>query len=220
MLDSKIENDRLQDAPQIYQIDPVKPRRCFAYAFFKRFFDLISALILSIIFLPVMFLIAVMIRIDSPGKAIYKQERLGKNGKPFKILKFRTMRTDAEADGPKWAETDDDRCTKLGAKLRKCRLDELPQLWNILAGSMSFVGPRPERPCFYEQFEVYIHGFSNRLCVIPGLTGLAQVMGGYDLKPEEKIVYDMEYIGKRSLILDAKILFRTVKVIFTHEGAR
>lgn len=101
------------------------------------------------------------------------------------------MRTDAEKDGPKWAERSDDRCTRFGALLRKTRLDELPQLWNILKGEMSFVGPRPERKYFYEQFEKYIVGFSNRLVVIPGLTGYAQVNGGYELAPEEKIVYDM-----------------------------
>ena len=130
------------------------------------------------------------------------------------------MNHDAEVNGPKWADKEDKRCTRFGAFLRKTRLDELPQLWNILVGDMSFVGPRPERQYFYEQFEKYIVGFSNRLVVTPGLTGYAQVNGGYELEPEEKIVYDMEYIEKRSVLMDIKCLAKTVSLIFTHEGAR
>ncbi len=110
--------------------------------------------------------------------------------------------------GQKWAERSDDRCTRFGALLRKTRLDELPQLWNILKGEMSFVGPRPERKYFYEQFEKYIVGFSNRLVVMPGLTGYAQVNGGYELAPEEKIVYDMEYIARRSIRLDLQCIVK------------
>lgn len=204
----------------IYTIKAVKPNTPFGYSFLKRIFDIFCSLIMGIVLFPIMLIIAVMIRLSSPGKVLYKQERLGINGKKFNILKFRTMREDAEANGPKWAERNDDRCTKLGAKLRKCRLDELPQLWNIFVGDMSFVGPRPERECFYQEFETYIHGFSNRLVVMPGLTGLAQVCGGYDLLPEEKIVYDMEYIEKRSLWLDFKLICKTVKVIFARKGAR
>ncbi|MDY5539948.1 MAG: sugar transferase, partial [Lachnospiraceae bacterium] len=169
--------------------------------------------------LPMLF-IAILIRLDSPGPALFRQERLGKDGQPFTILKFRSMRLDAEENGPQWAERNDHRCTRLGRLLRSTRLDELPQLWNILKGDMSFVGPRPERECFYDEFETYIHGFHNRLIVKPGLTGWAQVNGGYDLKPEEKIVLDMEYIQKQSLGLDLKCIFQTVHLIFTHEGAR
>ena len=134
-------------------------------------------------------IIALVIMIDSPGSPIYIQERLGKNGKPFRMYKFRSMRLDAEDNGPKWADLKDERCTKVGYVLRKCHLDELPQLFNILKNDMSFVGPRPERACFYDKFETYIKGFSNRLEVMPGLTGYAQVNGGYDLTPEEKILY-------------------------------
>ena len=104
--------------------------------------------------------------------------------------------------------------------LRKTRLDELPQLWNILIGDMSFVGPRPERAYFYREFEKYIHGFRYRLLVVPGLTGLAQVNGGYDLKPEEKILYDMRYIESRSIGVDLLCVFKTIRLVFTHEGAR
>lgn len=130
------------------------------------------------------------------------------------------MRIDAEINGPKWADKDDDRATKVGAFLRKTRLDELPQLWNILCGEMSFVGPRPEREYFYNIFETYIPNFGLRMLVKPGLTGWAQVNGGYELGPEEKIVYDLEYITNRSFGMDIRCMLKTVKLVFTHEGAR
>lgn len=190
------------------------------YLFFKRLFDICVSFIAGIILLIPIAVIAVMIRIDSPGPAIFNQERLGKNGQKFIIHKFRTMKLDAEADGPKWAEINDVRCTKLGKVLRSSRLDELPQLWNIFIGEMSFVGPRPERECFYNEFETYIHGFSNRLDVKPGLTGLAQVNGGYNLPPEKKIIYDMKYIREQSFRLDIKCIIKTFKLLKTHEGAR
>lgn len=136
------------------------------------------------------------------------------------MYKFRTMYMNAEQDGPQWADKIDHRCTRVGRVLRKTRLDELPQLWNILKGDMSIVGPRPERAYFYALFETYIEGFSQRTKVIPGLTGWAQVNGGYDLKPEEKIIYDMEYIENRSISMDLKCIFMTVRIIFTGSGAR
>jgi exopolysaccharide biosynthesis polyprenyl glycosylphosphotransferase len=203
-----------------YHIPAVSPRSKPGYLAVKRGFDFFVALMAGMFFLLPMLVIALIIKLDSPGPALFKQERVGKNGKAFTMLKFRSMRDNAEENGPQWAEKDDERCTGIGRILRKTRLDELPQLWNILVGHMSFVGPRPERACFYEEFETYIHGFSNRLVVRPGLTGWAQINGGYDLKPEEKIVYDMEYIEKRSLWMDLKCIFRTVKLVFTHEGAR
>ena len=136
------------------------------------------------------------------------------------MVKFRSMRVDAEANGPQWAESEDDRCTRVGQFLRKTHLDELPQLWNIFMGHMSIVGPRPERAYFYDEFETYIHGFRNRLAVRPGLTGLAQVNGGYDLKPEEKIAYDMDYIRRQSLWVDIVCILKTVRLVFTRKGAR
>ncbi len=136
------------------------------------------------------------------------------------MYKFRSMREDAEKDGPQWAERNDDRCTRVGIFLRKTRLDEIPQLLNILHGEMSFVGPRPERAVFYREFEQYIVGFSQRMLVKPGLTGHAQVNGGYDLLPEEKILFDMEYIKQRSFSMDLKCLLKTVMIVFSHEGAR
>ena len=190
------------------------------YLSLKRSFDAVAALVLSILLLIPMLVIAILIKLDSPGPALFSQERLGLNGKPFMLYKFRSMRLDAEENGPQWAVKDDDRCTKLGLILRKSRLDELPQLWNIFTGEMSFVGPRPERACFYEQFEQYIHGFSKRMLVKPGLTGWAQINGGYDLLPEEKIVYDMEYIAMQSIRMDLTCMLKTVRLVFTHEGAR
>lgn len=205
-----------------YFIDPpTRIKGNLFYKIVKRIFDIVVSFC-ALIFLAIpVVVIAIAVKASSEGPAIYKQERLGKNGKSFQILKFRTMIKESEIDGAQWSTGDDDpRITPVGRILRKFRLDELPQFWNILNGSMSFVGPRPERECFYEEFEKYIHGFKHRLCVTPGLTGLAQVNGGYDLKPEEKIVYDMEYINNRSIINDIKIMFKTVAVIFTHDGAK
>ncbi|MBR2861656.1 MAG: sugar transferase [Clostridia bacterium] len=205
---------------RMYDVPEVEVSEKPLYNFIKRFFDIILSLIgLAFCIVP-MLIIAIIIKCDSPGPAVYKQERLGKGGKSFLLYKFRSMRMDAEEDGAKWAEENDERCTRVGKFLRKSRIDELPQLINILVGSMSLVGPRPERPCFYNQFEEYIHGFSKRLLVKPGLTGWAQVNGGYDLLPEEKIVYDIEYIKMRSLWLDVKCIVRTVAVVFNHDGAR
>lgn len=190
------------------------------YLVFKRLADIFLATFgLLLLWLP-MLIIALVIRLDSPGPAFFTQERLGKGGKPFTMVKFRSMRTDAEVNGPQWAQKNDCRCTKVGKILRKSRLDELPQLFNILKGEMSFVGPRPERACFYDEFETYIPHFRQRLLVHPGLTGLAQVNGGYELKPEEKIVFDLEYISKRSFKMDISCIWKTIKVMFSHDGAR
>ena len=203
-----------------YVISPVEPENRPGYRFAKRAGDLlVSALVLLLLFLP-MVLMALIVWLDSPGPAIFRQERLGKDGKPFCIYKFRTMVTDAEEEGPQWAEKEDPRCTRVGRILRHSRLDELPQLLNVLRGDMSLVGPRPERAYFYEQFETYIDGFRHRLAVRPGITGLAQVHGGYDLLPEEKIVYDMEYIQKMSVKMDLSCIYKTIALVFTHEGAR
>jgi len=190
------------------------------FLFVKRTFDIVGSLMAGIVLLPLMILIAILIRMDSKGPSIYAQERLGRDGRPFLMYKFRSMRLDAEANGPQWAAKNDARSTRLGRILRKTRLDELPQLLNILKGEMSFVGPRPERACFYAEFEKYIPNFRDRLQVQPGLTGHAQVNGGYDLLPEEKIVYDMEYIAKRSMRMDLQCLLKTVAVVLLGRGAR
>lgn len=204
----------------VFRVEAVTPRLSFGYVFLKRTADIVVSLLVAVLGILPMLIIALCIKLDSKGPIIFRQERLGKDGKSFTMYKFRSMFTDAEAEGPKWAEKEDDRCTKVGSFLRKTRLDELPQFWNILKGEMSLVGPRPERPFFYDEFETYIHGFRNRLAVRPGLTGWAQVSGGYDLKPEEKIVYDMEYIANMSVRMDLRCMVRTVRLIFTHEGAR
>ncbi len=198
-----------------------KINKKFFYSIIKRIFDFILSLVAIIILIIPMVFIGLLVKLTSKGPILYKQERLGKNGKPFKLVKFRSMKVDAEANGAQWSKGDaDPRITKFGRFLRKTRIDELPQLFTILNGKMSIVGPRPERAVFYDEFEKYIHGFNQRMKVKPGLTGLAQVNGGYDLKPEEKIIYDIKYIKNRSLWLDFKIIIKTVLVIFTHKGAK
>lgn len=203
-----------------YTVKDVIFKEKIYYELVKRFFDIIASFIALIIAIIPMLIISFIISIESDGGAIYAQERLGKGGKPFILYKFRTMYTDAEKNGAQWASKNDDRCTKFGAFLRKTRMDELMQLINILKGDMSIVGPRPERKIFYNKFSTYIDGFDKRLLVKPGLTGLAQVNGGYDLKPYEKIVLDIEYIEKRNMWLDIKIIFKTVSIVFNHNGAR
>lgn len=191
------------------------------YSFVKRTFDIFASLFGLIICAIPMLIIAIAIKCSSKGPVFYSQERLGLNRKKFMLVKFRTMVADAEKQGAQWSQGDNDtRITKVGSILRKTRLDELPQLWACLTGKLSIVGPRPEREVFYNKFEEHVHGFSERLKVRPGLTGLAQVSGGYDLRPEEKVVHDVEYIKNRSLRMEIKILFKTVKVVFTHDGAK
>lgn len=191
------------------------------YFFFKRIFDIIASFVAIILLAIPMLIISVIIVIDSPGGAIYKQDRLGLGGKNFTLYKFRTMINDAEKEsGACWATENDIRCTKLGRFLRQTRLDELPQLFNIIKGDMSIVGPRPERAVFYDEFEKYIDGFRLRLLAIPGLTGHAQVNGGYELSPEEKVAYDLEYMESCSFKMDIKIIFKTIYVVFTRKDAR
>lgn len=212
--------DHGQQNMKLYRVEPVTPKVSGFFRLLKRAADIAASLSVAVFGAVPMLIIAALIKLDSKGPVIFRQERLGKDGKPFVMYKFRSMHVDAEVNGPQWAEKEDDRCTRIGCILRKTRLDELPQFFNILKGEMSLVGPRPERPYFYDEFETYIHGFRNRLVVRPGLTGWAQVSGGYDLLPEEKIVYDMEYISKMSVGMDLRCIFKTVRLIFTHEGAR
>ncbi len=196
---------------------PQKP----LYAAIKRTFDIVCSVLALVILAIPMAVIAITVKCTSHGPAFYHQDRLGLNGKRFDVIKFRSMVEDAEKDHIQWSEGEDDpRITPIGRFLRKTRLDELPQFWCILKGEMSLVGPRPEREVFYDEFEQYIHGFRERLKVKPGLTGLAQVRGGYYLMPEEKIVYDVEYIKTRSIWLDLKIMLETVGVVFKREGAK
>ena len=210
------------DIEQEYFIEDIgQIKRRPIYEFLKRAIDIVaSGLGILVLGIP-MLIIAIIIRATSKGGAFYYQERLGLNGKKFNIIKFRSMVADAEKNGAQWSEgIEDERITSVGQVLRKFRLDELPQLFCIFIGTMTIVGPRPERECFYNEFEIYIHGFSQRLKVKPGLTGHAQINGGYNLAPHEKIIFDIEYIKKRSLWIDIKIIFKTIAVVFTHEGAK
>ena len=203
----------------VERIETVKKKP--VYSFLKRAFDIFASFCGLIVSMIPMLIIAIAIKCDSKGPVFYSQERLGLKGKRFMLVKFRSMYTDAEKGGARWSDGDnDERITKVGRFLRKTRLDELPQLWACFTGTLSFVGPRPEREVFYKEFERHVHGFNQRLLVKPGLTGLAQVNGGYDLRPEEKVAFDVEYIKNRSVWLDIKILFKTVGVIFNHNGAK
>ncbi|MCM3571138.1 exopolysaccharide biosynthesis polyprenyl glycosylphosphotransferase [Neobacillus mesonae] len=211
----------------IYQEYPIVPASTFKlskdvehYLYVKRFYDILLAAAGIILALPIVLFFAVLIVLETPGSPFYIQERMGKNGKCFKLIKLRSMRMDAEKDGAKWAQKNDPRVTKVGAFIRKTRIDELPQLLTVLKGDMSIVGPRPERPVFTEKFNKEIHGFSNRLLVKPGLTGLAQVNGGYNISPKEKLQYDLEYIQNLTFSLELKIMIKTIKVLLTGEGAR
>ncbi|HEK8946841.1 TPA: sugar transferase [Clostridioides difficile] len=187
---------------------------------YQRIMDLVLSIIGLVIGLPLIAIFGIFIKIEDKGPITYKQERLGKCGRRFYIYKLRSMRTDAEKFGAQWAEKDDPRITKVGKFIRKTRIDEIPQLFNILKGDMGLIGPRPERPNFTVQFNEEIPGFINRLAIKPGLTGWAQVNGGYEITPEEKLKEDIYYIKNRSILLDFKILFKTVKVVLTGDGAR
>lgn len=191
-----------------------------AYRFAKRAFDIVSCGCALIILAIPMGIIALKIKSESPGPVIYAQRRVGKGGKIFNVYKFRSMCTDAEARGARWAQGDDPRVTPFGKVMRKTRMDEIPQFWNVFKGDMSLIGPRPERPAFCAEFEKRIHGWHYRTMIAPGLSGLAQVTGGYDLLPKEKVVLDLEYIEKRSISLDFKIILKTLGVVSTGEGAR
>ncbi|WP_252228482.1 sugar transferase [Caldicoprobacter algeriensis] len=191
----------------------------FWYEKIKRVMDIVLSLIGIIIAIPLMLIFGIAIKLESKGPVFYCQERVGKNGKVFMLYKLRSMYQNAEENGAKWAEKDDPRVTKVGRIMRKTRIDELPQLFNVLKGDMSIVGPRPERPIFTYQFNEQIPGFVNRLQVKPGLTGWAQVNGGYELGPAEKLEYDLYYIENRSILMDIKIMLKTVKVILTGKGA-
>lgn len=191
-----------------------------SYLITKRVFDIVVSTFALVLLLIPMTIVALLIKLSSPGPAIYKQERLGKGGKPYVMYKFRSMRQDAEKNGPQWARTNDDRCTKIGKFIRVTHIDELPQLWNVVKGEMSIVGPRPEREFFYCEFEKTIPNFRARLLVDQGLTCIGQVNGCYDLTPQKRLNYDLEYIQKQSIGTDLKCIFKTFGVLVTRKGAR
>ena len=190
------------------------------YKGFKRLTDFFLSIVLLIPAIPICLISAIFITLETNGNPLYVQERVGLNGDKFKIYKLRSMYSDAEKDGHKWAEKEDSRITKVGSIIRKTRIDELPQLINIIRGEMAIIGPRPERPEFIEEFLKEIPDFNDRLAVKPGITGWAQVNGGYELSPKEKLQYDQYYIAHEGLKLDTLILFKTIKVVFTGEGSR
>ncbi len=189
----------------------------------KRLMDIGLCLLLLPILLPLMAIIALAIRIDSKGPALFWQERVGQGGRVFRMVKFRTMRVQAPGEGPRFASKDDDRITRVGRFLRRARLDELPQLWNILKGDMSLVGPRPEQVAFVAHFEREIPFYGLRHFVRPGVTGWAQIGSGYASDVQgtvEKLEHDFYYVKYRSIALDVYILYRTVKTVVTGSGAR
>ncbi|WP_304055638.1 sugar transferase [Levilactobacillus namurensis] len=186
----------------------------------KRFFDFCCALILFIITIPIVLVAIVAIKIESKGSAFYSQKRVGLMGKHIIVIKLRSMYVDAEKLGAKWADRDDPRVTRVGRFLRRTRIDELPQLLSVLKGDMSLIGPRPERPGFTEKFSHEYPGFEQRLRIKPGLSGYAQVHGGYDINPGEKAKLDCYYIEHIGFFMDVCIFFDTIKTIFTGEGAR
>ncbi len=198
----------------------IKPQLISAYFTFKGSMDFIISFIMLLLLSPILVLFCILIPLDSAGAPFFCQQRLGRNGKIFKVIKLRSMGLDAEKNGPKWASKEDSRVTKIGAFIRRTRFDEIPQLLNVLKGDMSLIGPRPEREYFYKEFDKFLPNFKRRLLVKPGLTGWAQVNGGYDLTPEEKLTFDLYYIQHRSIAMEIKILLLTLAIVFTGNGAR
>jgi sugar transferase (PEP-CTERM system associated) len=192
--------------------------------FFKRIFDLFFSVLLLMLAGPVLLLTAAAIKLTSPGSIFYKQERVGLNGKYFNVLKFRSMSVDAEKAGtPQWAQKSDPRVTSIGKLIRSSRVDEIPQIFNVFRGDMSFVGPRPERPFFVDQLSAQIPFFAERHAVKPGITGWAQINYPYGASVEDaraKLEYDLYYVKNYSIILDFLILIQTVRVVLWQDGVR
>jgi sugar transferase (PEP-CTERM system associated) len=194
------------------------------HRFVKRLLDVAISLAFLIAVAPLMLITALSIKLESPGPVFYRQERVGLNGKTFRLWKFRSMRNDAEGDGvPRWAKSTDDRVTRVGRFIRKARIDEIPQVINVLAGEMSFIGPRPERPFFVDQLRQQIPHYDLRHRVRPGITGWAQVNYPYGASVEDaihKLSYDLYYLKKNDLLLDLAIMMQTVRVVLFAVGGR
>lgn len=190
----------------------------------RRLLDILLSFAGLIIVSPLMLLVSILIKLDSRGPVFFKQERVGENNGIFRIYKFRSMRSDAEnCTGPVWAEENDPRITRVGRFIRRCRIDEIPQFWNVLKGDMSFIGPRPERPCFVKELTKKIPYYAQRHSIKPGITGWAQVKYRYGSTEEdalEKLKYEIYYIKNLSPLLDLLILFETVKIVLFGKGAR
>jgi len=189
----------------------------------KRCVDIVAALMTSLIFSPFAMIVCLAIFLDSKGPVLYRQERVGQDGRIFKLLKFRSMRVNAEGEEPVWAEVNDPRVTRVGKVIRKLRLDEIPQVVNVLRGEMSFVGPRPERPFFTEKLQQEVPFYSLRHSVKPGITGWAQICYPYGASKEdalEKLKYDLYYIKHMSFLLDLTIFLETGKIVLFGKGSR
>lgn len=239
LLDCKVRGVRVYDLSSFFErtqgqirIDSLRAswliygdgfRQGWARTFVKRCFDLSASLILLVLASPVMLLTALLILLEDGAPVFYKQERVGLGGRVFRVIKFRSMRRDAESDGrPRWATANDDRTTRIGRWIRKLRIDELPQLFNVIMNDMSLVGPRPERPYFVDQLSQEIPFYAVRHCVKPGVTGWAQVRYAYGSSVDDavqKLQYDLYYVKNHTLILDTLVLFETVRVVLTGEGA-
>ncbi len=206
---------------QLWFLENISQRNQTTYEFFKRIFDFSLASLFLIASLPLWIIVAIIIKIDSSGNVFYKQTRIGQGGKPFQLIKLRSMIKDAEKDGPKMTQENDPRVTKLGKFLRRTRLDETPQLWNIIRGQMSFVGPRAERPEFHQKLKAKIPFYQERYLIKPGLSGWAQIKHGYTSSIEdnfEKLQYDLYYVKNRSLPLDLSIILKTINIVLRGRG--
>ncbi len=211
------EAQQVDDMP-VLSVQP--PGLAASQALLKRLVDLVVSFVTLLVASPVLIALYILIPLTSDGPALYKQERLGRDFVPYNILKFRSMVQDAEVrTGPVLAVERDPRITRIGRVIRATRLDELPQLLNVLKGDMSLVGPRPERPYFIEQFQDQMPHYASRLCVKPGITGLAQVMAKYSTTVEDKLRFDLMYLKNYSLALDVKILLQTIRVVLHREQA-
>ncbi|MFZ2196932.1 MAG: exopolysaccharide biosynthesis polyprenyl glycosylphosphotransferase, partial [Thermodesulfovibrionales bacterium] len=189
----------------------------------KRLIDIFLAIVGVIAVSPVICITSLAIKLDSPGSLLFRQRRVGYNGEVFELLKFRSMEVDAEKDGAVWAQKNDPRVTRVGKIIRKARVDEIPQIWNVLKGEMSFVGPRPERPEFVDQLQIEIPFYSLRNSVKPGISGWAQVLYPYGASKKdalEKLQYDLYYIKNLSFFLDLHIVLKTIRVVLFGRGAR
>jgi sugar transferase (PEP-CTERM system associated) len=190
----------------------------------KRLVGFVLSSIMLILLSPLILAVSIVIKLESKGPVLFSQERVGEDGEIFTVYKFRSMQADAEAvSGPVWAEEDDPRITRVGKIIRKLRIDELPQLWNVLKGDMSFVGPRPERPFFVEKLKKTIPYYNQRFAVKPGVTGWAQVKYPYGATEQdalEKLKYDLYYIKNMSLFMDLMVIFHTVKIVLLSRGSR
>ncbi|MGL4337065.1 MAG: sugar transferase [Turicibacter sp.] len=198
----------------------ITPNTTNRYLLIKRTIDIMCSLAGAIIGFPFLLVFGILVYLESPGQVIFVQKRVGKDGEIFKLYKLRSMCLDAEKEGQKWAEKNDKRILKVGKIIRKLRIDEIPQVYNILKGDMSIVGPRPEVLKLTCDFNEIHPGFIDRLKVRPGLTGLAQVSGGYDMKPGEKLEKDIDYIKNQKTSLDLWIILKTVWVVVSGNGAR